>query len=332
MTTECAIFLSISLLLYGVATLLLQGHFLLHRSHWEVWGRRALRIGLGFHGLGLGLHFLISGQPPFAHMLVVISLLIIAFLGAGLLIERYSRLRYLDLGLAPLAFLGLLYPMLMPIRFEQAESILLRYPWLGVHVTISLLGLVGFALAFCTAITYLIQARFLKQGRLNHFLPALDTAANATYHFTAIGFSIFTLGLGMGVLWFFGAPGEYLQPRDAKIWLALPSWLMFAIYLYLRGVGGRHGSRLKWLVILGFLLSLTNLLGVRHNFEDTARVTGSERSPTFCPPFLLRGGRRAFCRLWSGPGPAARGRNPLSGPRENRYRTSCPLHPRSRRN
>ena len=276
LTTECAIFLSISLLLYGISTLFFQGHFLFRKSHWKEWGRRTLQIGMSIHALGLGLHFLLSGQPPFSNMLVVISLLVIVLLLAGLLIERFSRLN-LGLLLSPLALLGLLYPMLMPIRFEEAESILLRYPWLGVHVFISMLGLVGFALAFCTAITYLVQVRFLKRGRLNNYLPALDTAASATYRFAAIGFSVFTLGLGMGLIWFFGAPGEYLQPRDTKIWMALPTWLMFAVYLYLRGIGGRHGSRLKWLVILGFLLALANLFGVRHNFANTLQTTDLPR-------------------------------------------------------
>ena len=144
------------------------------------------------------------------------------------------------------------------------------YPWLGVHVGISLLGLAGFALSFCAALCYLIQARLLKRGRLNSHLPALDTAAAATFQFAAAGFIVFTLGLGMGVIWLFGAPGEYLGLQDAKIWMALPTWLLFAAYLYLRGVRGSHGSRLKWLVILGFTLALANLVAVRHGFDEEA--------------------------------------------------------------
>ena len=324
MNTACAIFLGISLLFYCSATLLFQGHFLLHRGHWESWGRRALHIGISVHVLGLVLHFLISGQSPFSNMLVVVSLLVIALLVAGLLVEHYSRVHHLGLLLSPLAFLGTLYPVLMPVQFEEAESILLRYPWLGVHVFITMLGLAGFALAFCTAVAYLVQAKFLKRGRLNRSLPALDTAASATYHFAAAGFSIFSLGLVMGLIWLFGAPGEHLAPRDTKIWMALPTWLMFAAYLYLRGIGGQHSSRLKWLVILGFLLSLFNLFGVRHDFDD-------DPGSTFSRPFSLRDGRPACRRLWSGPGLAARETSLFSGPRGSRYRTSCPADPQSPR-
>ena len=157
---------------------------------------------------------------------------------------------------APRLSLGLLYPLLLPIRFAEAESILVEYPFLGIHVVLTLLGHVGFALAFCSAVGYLVQHQALKKGRLNRYLPALDTAAAATFRFAGGGFSLFTLGLGMGVIWLFGAPGEHLAGGDTKIWLALPTWFVFGIYLYLRGIGRRHGRRLKWLVIAGFVLGL----------------------------------------------------------------------------
>ena len=85
-------------------------------------------------------------------MMVIITSLVMALVVAGLLGERYARIRHLGLLTAPLAFLGLLYPLLMPIRFEEAESILVEYPFLGIHVVLTLLGHVGFALAFCSAV------------------------------------------------------------------------------------------------------------------------------------------------------------------------------------
>ena len=60
--------------------------------------------------------------------------------------------------------------MLMPVELANSEHVLVQYPWLGVHVVLSLLGYVGFALAFCTATAYLLQQSALKRGRLNHYL------------------------------------------------------------------------------------------------------------------------------------------------------------------
>ena len=135
------------------------------------------------------------------------------------------------------------------------------------------LGHIGFALSFCAAIASLIQHQALKKGRLNRYLPPLDTAAEGTFRFAGGGFSLFTLGLGMGVIWLFGAPGEHLAGEDTKIWLAMPTWLVFAVYLYLRGISQRHGRRLKWLVVAGFLLGLINLVGVRHDFDEQVGST-----------------------------------------------------------
>lgn len=268
MTTFCIVSLGAALAFYLAAALLFQGHFLWHKSDWDALGRKSLKLGLAVHAVSIVLHFALSGQALFANMLVIIASLVMALVVAGLLGERYAHIRHLGLLTAPLAFLGLLYPLLLPIRFEQAESILVEYPFLGIHVVLTLLGHVGFALAFCAAVGYLVQHQALKKGRLNSYLPALDTAAAATFRFAGGGFSLFTLGLGMGAIWLFGAPGEYLAGRDAKIWLALPTWFVFGIYLYLRGIGRRHGRRLKWLVIAGFVLGLINLLWVRHDFVD----------------------------------------------------------------
>ncbi|MCC7262640.1 MAG: cytochrome c biogenesis protein CcsA [Candidatus Latescibacteria bacterium] len=268
MTAACITFLGISLLLYLAGALFYLSHFLHRRGTWEEWGRRALEWGVVIHAVGILMHFFFSGLSPFSNLLPVISLLIIAGLVVGLILERYTRIRRLNLLLAPLAFFGLLYLLLMPVRLEGATSVLLHYPWLGVHVAATLLGNVGFALAFASATIYLAQGRLLKQGRLNSLLPALDTAASATYRFAAVGFAFFSLGLGMGILWLFGAPGEYLARGDIKIWMAVPSWVLFATYLYLRGLRGSHGSRLKWLIIAGFLTAAANLLVVRHHFID----------------------------------------------------------------
>ena len=282
MTPACVACLSLTLLLYLAAAVLFAGHLLLRRTGWDRWGRRALVAGLGLNTAGMVLHFAFAHRAPIASLLPVISLLVIGTLAAGLVAERYLRIRHLGLFLALLAFVALLYPMLMPVRVEAASSVLVRYPWLGLHVALSLLGHVGFAVAFCSAVVYLLQASQLKRGRLNRFLPPLDRSASTAYVAAAAGFAAFTLGLLMGVVWLFGAPGELLGKGDLKILMSLPTWVCFALYLYLRGVRGQHGSRLKWLVIAGFVLGAANLMGVRHDF-DAGAIDRSAAAPALRP-------------------------------------------------
>ena len=269
MTTACIVFLCFSLLLYLIATLVFQVQFLLlNKTGLHLWGRRALLLGAIVSAIGLGLHFFFSGRSPLSNMLSLVSLLVVVFVVIGLAAERWTRAPNVGLVIAPLAFISLLYPLLMPVRFEGAQSVLLQYPWLGVHVLLTLLGYVGFALAFCAAVIYLVQMRMLKQGHLHRYLPALDTAGTATFYAAGAGFSFFTVGLAMGLVWLFDTPGEFLGRRDPKIWMAVPTWLLYAIYLYGRGIRHQHGSRLKWLVVAGFVSAVANLVGVRHQFLD----------------------------------------------------------------
>jgi ABC-type transport system involved in cytochrome c biogenesis permease subunit len=273
-TPACVSALGLTLLLYLAAALLFQRQFLLRRDHGDRWGHRLLLAGLILHSVGLGFHFALSGRTPMSSMLIVVSLITVALLAAVLLLERFTGARHLSLVAAPLAFLALLYALVMPVRFDASESLLLRYPWLGIHVLLTLVGDICFAVAFCGALAYVVQGRSLKRGRLNRYLPPLDASAATTWRFAAAGFSLYTLGLVMGVVWLYGAPGEYLRPRDAKILMALPTWAVFAAYLYRRGVNRQHGSRLKWLVIAGFLLALANLLVVRHQFTPQPSAAG----------------------------------------------------------
>ena len=156
MTTSCLVSLGIALALYLGAALAFQAHLWLGHPAWERWGRRGLLTGVAVHALGLLLHVLFAPPPWLANMTFVTSLVVIAFVAAGLLLERFTPLRHFNLVLAPLAFLGTLYPLLMPVRFEESGYILLRYPWLGAHVLTTLLGQVGFSLSFCAAAAYLL--------------------------------------------------------------------------------------------------------------------------------------------------------------------------------
>jgi ABC-type uncharacterized transport system permease subunit len=298
MTPVCATTLSLSLLLYLTAALLFQGRLLFQRSRWDAWGHRSLIAGLVIHALGMTLHIVFSGKSPVSSVLVLVSLVALAIVALALVSERYLGARHVSLVAAPLAFVALLYALLMPVRIDAAEHLLVRFPWMGLHVLLSLLGDVGFAVAFCGAVAYLAQHRALKSGKLNRYLPSLDVSARITFRFAAGGFWFFTVGMAMGLIWFFGAPGAYLRVQDSKLWISLPTWCVFAAYVFRRGISRQHGSRLKWLVIGGFLLALASLLAVRHQFEtppdsrDTPAhtVLGHHRpTMTSCPLSRHRG-------------------------------------------
>lgn len=266
MTTTCIVTLTTSLSLYFIASVLLHISFVIRRNRWREYGRYLIITGLTIQIFGMFLHALLSSSSPFSNMLVIVSWLVIVILTTALLAEKFTEIRYLIFLVTPLGFVALLYPLLLPVEFKESEMILLRFPWLGAHVTLILFGYVGQALAFCTAITYILQKNKLKRGTLNQYLPALDTAAKATFYFASAGFFCFSLGLSMGLIWYFDAPGEFLHGRDLKIWMAIPTWVLFGIYLYRRGIHHDHSGNLKWLIIIGFLSAMINLVGIRHDY------------------------------------------------------------------
>ena len=176
------------------------------------------------------LHMLLSGQSPFAHRLTVLSLGILGLLGVGQVVERFARVRHLNLLLAPMAFMGLLYALVLPVRFDGAQGVLFRYPWLGVHVAMVVLGQIGFCHRFLYPPTStLSRARNLKRGRLNNYLPALDTAADTTFYAVGTGFLLFLLWAGNGHYLALWCPGRIPGPeRQQDLVMALPAWGVFA--------------------------------------------------------------------------------------------------------
>jgi len=258
----------LSLVLYLAATVLYQGHLFLRRREWGEWGRKMLLAGACVHTFTLGIHFIVSKSPYFSNSLFVVSLFVVTFLFAGLWLEHALQIRKVGAILAPLAFLAVLSAALRPASLEGAGAGLLKDGWLVVHIALSLLGDVGFALAFGMAAIYLLQEHWLKSRRLNRVLPPLDVADNAGYLLIAVSFSLFSLGLAMGLIAQWVGSSVSLGRVDLKVLASIPCWGLYALYLYLRAGAGWRGHRLNWLSIVGFALVLFNLLVLRHEIIE----------------------------------------------------------------
>jgi ABC-type transport system involved in cytochrome c biogenesis permease subunit len=141
----------------------------------------------------------------------------------------------------------------------------LESPVVGVHIVLSLLGYAAFALAFCTAVAYLLQDRLLRAKRLTGLseqLPPVILSDESSYRLVALGLPVFTLGLLLGAV-FARLRGE-IPGRDPKeIWGYL-TWLIFAAYLLVRTIRGWRGRRAAALLVVGFASLLITYLGVGH--------------------------------------------------------------------
>ena len=75
------------------------------------------------------------------------------------------------------------------------------------------------------------------------------------------GFPLLALTLILGAYWANYAWGHYWS-WDPKETAALVTWLIYAIYLHVRGVRGLRSKWSGWLLMLGFAAVLFTFFGV----------------------------------------------------------------------
>jgi ABC-type uncharacterized transport system permease subunit len=125
---------------------------------------------------------------------------------------------------------------------------------LPFHVTMNLIGVALFALAFSSAILYLVQERLVKQKRIDGMsrrLPPLDALDKAEHRFLLAGFPLLTIGIITGTVWArrveMGAASDILRAVFGYV-----TWFVIAAVLFLRAAAGWRGRRAAYGTIAGF--------------------------------------------------------------------------------
>jgi ABC-type uncharacterized transport system permease subunit len=122
-------------------------------------------------------------------------MLILVFLA----VEFRRQIHVLGSFIVPLALVSLVTAA--AFRSDEASSLQPVFKTLWVHVTLSMLGIVGFAVAFVAGVMYLIQDGLLKSKRFNVLyakLPALDYLDHLNQQSIVMGFPLLTLGIISG--------------------------------------------------------------------------------------------------------------------------------------
>lgn len=90
----------------------------------------------------------------------------------------------------------------------------------------------------------------------------LTTLDEISYRAVAIGFPIFTLGaLIFAMIWAQIAWTRFWGWDPKEVW-ALITFLFYAAYLHLRLSRGWHGKKSAWMVVIGFIIIMFNLIFV----------------------------------------------------------------------
>ena len=217
--------------------------------------------GFASHTIALGARM--SGAtevslPGFQEALSFFSrVLILVFL----VVEFRHRLHVLGSFILPLALVSLVSAAALP---ETAPALTPVFRTLWVHVTLSMLGTVGFAIAFVAGLMYLIQDGLLKSKRFNVLyskLPALDYLDRLNQQSIVTGFPLLTLGIITGALSAEFSRGSYLNWNPEQTG-ALVTWVFYFGVLMGRLTVGWRAKRAAYLTIIGFAGVILTLIGV----------------------------------------------------------------------
>lgn len=183
--------------------------------------------------------------------------LVLVFLVVGL------KQRFYVFGsfILPLAFLSLLAAAVFSKEVSALQPVL-KTVW--VHVTLSMLGTVGFAVAFVAGVMYVMQDRLLKSKQFNvlYFkLPPLDSLDTLNQRSILLGFPFLTLGIVAGAISGQINLGSYVS-WDPKQTLALVTWVFYLVVLIGRITVGWRAKKAAYLTIIGFSGVVLTFVGV----------------------------------------------------------------------
>jgi len=144
----------------------------------------------------------------------------------------------------------------------------LQSGWFYIHVVFAFVGYAAFAVAFGSAVMYLLQRRQLKSKKsfdsIFSKLPSLEVLDNLNQRLINMGFSLFTIAVGSGVFW--AHKSEILGPNwpnDPKIVFTGITWLLYAALFHIRLLSVARGKRVAQLTIIAFAFVIITFLGTR---------------------------------------------------------------------
>jgi cytochrome c-type biogenesis protein CcsB len=256
-----AVCFMITLVLYIVATVSFFSYSL-RRS--EALSKVSLGVTVGgftSHTMALVMRMVgpsSSAPPSFSDALSFLSWMIILVF---LVVEFRHQIHVLGSFMVPLALVSLVAAAALPEAVPTLQPVLKT---LWFHVTLSMLGTVGFTVAFVAGVMYLIQDRLLKSKQFNVLyskLPALDFLDHLNQQSIVLGFPLLTLGIVTGAISADFSRGSYVSWNQEQTW-ALVTWVFYFFVLLGRLTVGWRAKRAAYLTVIGFAGVILTLVGV----------------------------------------------------------------------
>ncbi len=128
---------------------------------------------------------------------------------------------------------------------------------LAVHVAMMIVAYGALSVSFAAGTMYLVQGPGNRFARL----PRARLLDDIGYRSVMVGFPVLALGIALGAYWANSAWGRYWG-WDPKETSALVTWLIYGVYLHMRGLRGWSGTRSAVVLVIGFAAVLFSYFAV----------------------------------------------------------------------
>ncbi|TWE06892.1 c-type cytochrome biogenesis protein CcsB [Rudaeicoccus suwonensis] len=165
------------------------------------------------------------------------------------------------------------------IFYTAASSLLpsLQNYWLTIHVTVAILSVAVFTIAFSTTILYFVQKWREDSGdtkfQFMDAVPGSDVMDRTTYGLLIVAFPLWTFTLIAGAIWAQKAWGHYWSWDPKETW-TLVIWVVYAAYLHARATAGWTGKKAAYIAVAGFVCILFNFCIVNVFFVGMHSYSG----------------------------------------------------------
>lgn len=242
--------------------------FIAFTSARKMWYYASIIFGIGIwtvHGFLIVRRGVMAGRLPWTNTYETLILLGCLMMAVYFLI--LIRYRVFALG----GFVGITIAFLLALTSllsPEIEPLLpaLKSNWLLFHVTAAFIGYAAFAVAFGSALLFLLidlfaKRIFPKQMKMENIQVTLTYLDWLTYRLIAVGFPFLTLGIATGAIWANASWGRYWN-WDPKETCAFVTWLIYVICLHVRNVNELQGKPAALLAVFGFLAVMFTYFGV----------------------------------------------------------------------
>ena len=173
--------------------------------------------------------------------------------------------------------------LVLPFFFQVVSSLFvkelteipapLRSNLLGFHVSSAMLGYAAITISAVYGFLYLMLYHEIKSsqfGMIYKRLPNLEMLERMSFTATIFGFVFLSIAIIVGLIWLPRA-FENFSYADPKLVGTLAIWLIYAVGLSAKKMGGWHGRRIMVFSVLGFAAALFSMTIINMFFSGFHR-------------------------------------------------------------